>query len=219
MACNRSGSNFTGYLISIQTGFTPPEATISVGGANPVDANIEFDKDAAGSSPLPFRVDGLENQEVYLFRVSHSTIDSIVSFPFMMGGPFELQLAAIPTGTVAHIGEQAVANNLIPSVNQTLGIVMGQLNLTGQGGCRSIRTISLLDSSGGTTAGTSPTIYFDDAGNFRTNGISDNKCSYIIFNLSPGTYQAQYLSDAFSLVAQQDIVVFPGETSFGLAVP
>jgi hypothetical protein len=223
LACAKSDSAVRGIMASTQSGQTvPSKPTITAVGKNQASVKVEFDTQASSSQSLALIVSGLEKNESYIFRVSDASLDPISSFPFKNDGTETLQLAAVPAGTIQHIQDLAVTQGLAATgIERTYGTVMGQIDPTGtQGSCQSIQRVQLVNSTDGTLSASDAPIYFDDDGNFRTTGLSDRQCSYIILNVPPAQYRIQFLSSTLAIVGQHDVLVSSGgETVFGFDIP
>ncbi|MCB0308187.1 MAG: hypothetical protein KDD48_02355 [Bdellovibrionales bacterium] len=194
-----------------------PKPVIEVFGGSSEAFTVTFTDDDFGSTRVAVLLKGLSANQTYIFEISQNGIlDPVLTFPYAMNGLQDIDLPALPLGTMEAIYALAQTEG----VNQdkvSKGVVMGQVSSNGTG-CSPLVSVSIQSAQTSIGAIDGP-FYFDTNGNLTQSQFSDAECNYIFFNVPTGNFTLSFASQFSSVDSDIAVTAFAGKVSFGLNLP
>ena len=198
-----------------------PTPSITIMGRNADDFNVEFIVGTLNTSVANFIIRSVPTKQPVVFKMTASSFDPIISFPFDLAKTASVTLPALPSGTTANIITQIEAI-LGQSVTSTSGMILGQLNSQGSsaGSCSPITKVQIKNKETNQAVSVAGPYYFNSSGNVVNTGqFSDTQCNYVMANVLPGSYNLQFFDNSLAQIKEIEVVVLPGSLSFGMDVP
>lgn len=227
IACSGSGSNKDVQGIVKSSSPTTlnipatPTPTITVLGRNVDEFKVEFISTSLGTPVANFIIRNIPTRNPVVFELKHANFDPIISFPFDLATTQVVTLPALEAGTTANIIAQ-VQMVSGQTVTSSAGMILGQLNSEGAagGGCSPITTVTIKDKQTSQPVTAVGPFYFDQTSQVvNTGSFSDTQCNYVIANILPGVYKLEFLDATLAKQKETEVVVLPGNLSFGMDVP
>lgn len=230
--CSGSGlyKDVQGTLKASNTTLTissSPTPTITLLGRSASEFEVEYVTTTLDSSVANFLIKEVPTKQPVIFEIKHPSFDPVISFPFDLTTTSTVTLPALAAGTTAIIidGSATTAgiNDLgAGSVDTTAGMILGQLSSVGSvdGGCSPLTSVQIKEKETGITAAVLGPFYFDSFGNVVNSGhFTDTQCSYVMANILAGNYDLEYLDASLQIISTYEVVVLPGNVTFGMDVP
>lgn len=198
-----------------------PTPSITILGRNADEFNVEFITASLNTAVANFIIRGVPTKQPVVFQMTSSAFDPIISFPFDLAKTPIITLPALPSGTTANIIQQIEAI-LGQSVTATSGMILGQLNSQGSsaGSCSPITKVQIKNKQTDQVVSVAGPYYFDTNGNvINATQFSDTQCNYVMANVLPGVYRLEFFDNSLSQIKETEVVVLPGNLSFGMDVP
>lgn len=230
LACSEGGGTqnvqgtlaSTGSCCSSATIPLTPTPTITVLGRSSTAFQVEFKENSQTATGVTFTLKGLPANESLIFSTFQAGFDTLISFPFTVGGNKALALGILPQGTIQTILQNAPSE--VGVTNPSRPIIMGQIDPFGTATqtCNGIQNVQLVNKSDDLpSSSVQGPFYFNSSGTLVTGGFSDQQCSYIFFNVLEGEYKIQFLvtNPSPNLIAEHEVLAINNQVSFGLGIP
>jgi len=198
-----------------------PTPTITILGRNAEEFQTEFVQNTLNQPVANFIIRKVPKKNPVVFELKHANFDPIISFPYDLETTTSITLPALAAGTTENIVAQ-VETLSGQTITTTAGMILGQLNSEGgaSGGCSPIDRVILKNKQTGTNVTVVGPYYFNSMGNVvNSNGFSDTQCTYVMANVLPGTYIIEFQDQSLAKQSEHEVVVIPGNVSFGMDVP
>lgn len=198
-----------------------PTPTITILGRNADEFKTEFIQSTLNTPIANFIIRHVPQKNPIVLELKHPNFDPIISFPFDLEQTASITLPALASGTIANIIAQVETLSGQTST-PTAGMILGQLSSEGGsgGGCSPMEKVAIKDKQTNASVSVVGPFYFNSLGNVvNTNSFDDSQCSYVMINVLPGAYNLEFLDQSLAKQAEHEVVVIPGNVSFGMDVP
>ncbi len=208
-------------LANFPGGTLPASVQISVLGRDADEFTVTFD--STSKIPGYFEMSGLPNQKELVFELTTAStpIDPSISFPKVVDPDMGMVLPILSSGLISKINTYVIQPGQVMAtkgIDMTFkGMILGAISPKGTG-CSPITGVSLVSKADGGAIPQDGPFYFSTTGYPDILPyFHDAECSYVIFNILPGTYILQTLgSGSFR---QVDVTVLATKVTVGYGIP
>jgi hypothetical protein len=206
----------TSYNIPIS-----PTPTITILGRSADEFQTEYVQTTLGTPSANFLIRQVPQKNPVIFELKHSSMDTVVSFPYDLKAGGSITLGAIQSGTIDNIINQIETLSGQTIANDS-AIILGQLSSEGSAnsGCSSINSVAIKNRETGVNVAVVGPFYFNSNGLVvDSNNFADTQCSYVMANVLPGVYLLEFLDTSLVKLREAEVVALEGTVSFGMDVP